>query len=146
MGCVRQVWLMKPNGQRSSHLKPNLDKLKAGGQSSLNPKTNLFPLQKHRPSVWPHSSVPSSSQLEQEMTNLRKVSTKAKGRLGIGSDAQAKAMGRILERFSHRHSSLHPSPQMPGAQGRHSPVTWWQVVPLEQEHVSVQLEPHLGWG
>merc|ERR1719458_1473128 len=86
-GCVRQVWLMKPNGQRSSHLKPN-----------------LFPLQKHRPSVWPHSSVPSSSQ---------------------------------------RHSSLHPSPQMPGAQGRHSPVTWWQVVPLEQEHVSVQLEPHL---
>ena len=36
----------------------------------------------------------------------------------------------FFKRITHLHFSLQPSPHRPGAHGKHSPVTWWQVVPL----------------
>ena len=37
----------------------------------------------------------------------------------------------MIMAITYLQFSLQPSPQRPGAQGRQSPVTWWQVVPLD---------------
>ena len=36
----------------------------------------------------------------------------------------------MIMAITHLQFSLQPSPHRPGAHGKHSPVTWWQVVPL----------------